>query len=592
MTLCILLAAIRLAGVTGGDLTTRAYFDVNNAKVGDPLVLTIDFVGEADFTALHPPALSRHVPKEDWKVDDMSAKTETDTQRVGGFFGAREVAVARSLTYRVRPMREGVLWFPALEFEYEGPDGAVRTVAANEIPVHAKKGEQVVVAEMSDDEEKMPEPPELVEDPGVALGDDALFAWRKACAAPSADAFRDFAFPAGRMNEATCAIREGQWRRALKIYSRLEWTVGQTDAIERGMLAARALKFDSAAAELPVWRTVGRPVLRYAWKGRVGLLVGAALGVTLLFWLLGRAIRALACVAFALLLLAPSGARGQGLFEEMERMMEESRRQMEQQIQQLQQMSSMPTTSITLGGERQNAVKIKASVRTEPAELQVGEPFAFIVALEAPRTASIGQVGLRPSEQYGLTVTGRVENLTDGVSENPSNVVKRLSVPVRYDVPFKGRLSFTVTGMVTSRQRAGGMSMTFSNNFQAETPPIDIDVRPLPAAGQPADFSGIIAEGLLLTERLDLRKVETNDVIQVTYHLDYRGYLPKGWRPEGVAFELGRGSRNGVNAIEWLRYFVADGSPATPKLSISYYDPMTKSYKRVDAGGTNVIYEK
>ena len=70
-----LLAAVKLVGVTGGELTTRAYFDVNNAKVGDPLVLTIDFVGDADFTALHPPALSRHVPKEDWKVDDLSAKT-------------------------------------------------------------------------------------------------------------------------------------------------------------------------------------------------------------------------------------------------------------------------------------------------------------------------------------------------------------------------------------------------------------------------------------------------------------------------------------------------------------------------------------
>ena len=160
--------------------------------------------------------------------------------------------------------------------------------------------------------EKMPEPPELAMEPGVALGDDELFAWRKACAEPTADAFAEFKFPAGRMNEATCAIREGQWRRALKIYSRLEWSVGQTPEIERGILAARALKFDNAAAELPVWREVGRPLLKYAWKGRVGILLGFAIGVTFLFWLLGRAIRALACVAFALLLVP--AAQGQGLF--------------------------------------------------------------------------------------------------------------------------------------------------------------------------------------------------------------------------------------------------------------------------------------
>ena len=583
MSPLLLIAAIKLAGVTGGELATRAYFDVNNAKVGDPLVLTIDFIGEADFTALHPPALSKHVSKEDWKVDDLSAKTETDTKRIGGFFSSREVAVARTLTYRVRPMREGVLWFPALEFEYEGQDGEARTVVANEIPVHAKKGEQVVVKELSVDADKMPEPPELAMEPGVALGDDELFAWRKACAAPSADAFVEFPFPAGRMNEATCAIREGQWRRALKIYSWLEWSVGQTPEIERGILAARALKFDSAAAELPVWRVVGRALLKYAWKGRVGILLGLALGVSLLFWLLGRAIRALACVAIVLFLVP--AANGQGIFEEMERMMEESHQRMQQHMQQMQ------TMSFSVGGERQKPIEIKASVRTEPAELQVGEPFAFILALETPKSASIGQIQIAPSEMFGLTVTGRTENLTDGVSSNPSNVVKRLSIPVRYDVPFKGKLSFRVSGMVSGRQRAGNMSFSFSNSFSVDAAPIDVDIRPLPSAGQPDDFSGIISEGLRISERLDTRKVGTNDVIRITYHLECRGYLPKGWRPNGVAFEIGRGERNGIVAIEWMRYFVADGAAETPRLSVVYYDIKSKTYKKAETGGTHVEYE-
>ncbi len=583
MSPLLLIAAIKLAGVTGGELATRAYFDVNNAKVGDPLVLTIDFIGEADFTALHPPALSKHVSKEDWKVDDLSAKTETDTKRIGGFFSSREVAVARTLTYRVRPMREGVLWFPALEFEYEGQDGEARTVVANEIPVHAKKGEQVVVKELSVDADKMPEPPELAMEPGVALGDDELFAWRKACAAPSADAFVEFPFPAGRMNEATCAIREGQWRRALKIYSWLEWSVGQTPEIERGILAARAIKFDNAAAELPVWRVVGRPLLKYAWKGRVGILLGLALGVSLLFWLLGRAIRALACVAIVLFLVP--AANGQGIFEEMERMMEESHQRMQQHMQQMQ------TMSFSVGGERQKPIEIKASVRTEPAELQVGEPFAFILALETPKSASIGQIQIAPSEMFGLTVTGRTENLTDGVSSNPSNVVKRLSIPVRYDVPFKGKLSFRVSGMVSGRQRAGNMSFSFSNSFSVDAAPIDVDIRPLPSAGQPDDFSGIISEGLRISERLDTRKVGTNDVIRITYHLECRGYLPKGWRPNGVAFEIGRGERNGIVAIEWMRYFVADGAAETPRLSVVYYDIKSKTYKKAETGGTHVEYE-
>jgi len=583
MTAAILIAAISLPGVTGGELATRAYFDVNNAKVGDPLVLTIDFIGEADFTALHPPALSRHVDRVDWKVDDMSARTDTDTKRVGGFFSSREVAVAKSLSYRVRPMREGVLWFPALTFEYVDAKGRQRTVTANEIPVHAKMGEQVVVQDLAADAEKMPDPPEIAEDPGVELTDDEMFAWRKACAEPTSEAFSQFDFPAGRMNEATCAIREGKWQHALGVYNRLEWSVGQTPAIERGILAARALKFDNAAAELPVWRVVGRPVLRFAWAGRVGIMVGVLAGLVLAFWLVGRVIRALASVALALLLVPQ--ACGQGIFEEMERMMEQSRREMQQHMQQMQSMS------FSIGGEEQKPVEIKASVRTEPAELQVGEPFAFVLSIEAPRSATIGQIQIQPSEMYGLTVTGKPENLTDGKPANPSNVVKRLSIPVRYDVPFKGPLSFSVSGMVSGRQGGRGMLFSFSNSFQVETDPIAVDIRPLPSAGQPEDFSGIISERLRLAETVDNARVGTNDVIRITYHLEYAGYLPRGWKPQGVAFEIGRGTaRNGTNVVEWMRYFVADGAAATPRMPVSYYDPKTRSYRRIEAGGTHVEY--
>ena len=87
-----LVAAIVLQGVEGTDLRARAFFDANNVKVGDPLVLTIDFLGEADFKDLHPPALAKIVGRKDWKLDDVSAKTDTFRD-------------ARRLTYRVRPAR-------------------------------------------------------------------------------------------------------------------------------------------------------------------------------------------------------------------------------------------------------------------------------------------------------------------------------------------------------------------------------------------------------------------------------------------------------------------------------------------------------
>lgn len=564
----LLCAAIKLAGVTGSELTARAYFDVNNCKVGDPLVLTIDFLGAAEFRELHPPALSKAVNRKDWRVDDASAKTETDTRRVGGFFSSREVAVARSLTYRVRPLHEGVLWFPALEFEYEGEDGSPRTIVANEIPVHARPGEQVNVDERFADcveaADKFPEPPELQTDPAVTLTDDERFAWLKACAHPSAAAFAEFAFPVARMNEATCAIRDGQWSRAMKIYARLEWEVGQTPAIEQGMLAALAVRMQSAQVELPIWRQVGRPVLRYGWLGRIALTLGGIVALAIVFFLLGRLVRLFACLAFGLLLVPTAQA----------------------QFQILHSGFDAPSEPVT----------VTATVTTDSPSLQVGQVFHFLLSVEAPKTVTLGQLQLQPSEMYGLTLAGQVENLTDAQSANPSNVIKRLSVPVRYDVPLKGPLTFTVsgsaTGRVEKRTRNGFFSSSFSRPFECRTPVIQLEVKPLSTQGQPPDFSGIIAEDLKLTERTDLRTVETNDVIQIVYHLEYRGYLPQDWRPEGVAFEIGRGStRSGVNIVEWQRYFVADGARTTPRFSFSYYDPGKKAYRKLSVGGTHVNYQ-
>ena len=575
--LAAVMAAIQLTGVTGESLRSRAFFDANNVKVGDPLVLTIDFLGSADFASLHPPALSREVNRTDWRLDDASAKTDTFRD-------------ARRLTYRVRPMREGVLWFPSLEFEYVGPDGAKRIVRSNEIPVHAKPGADVVVAGMGEDEETMPLPDELDTTAPSTLSDDELFAWRKACANPTADAFAEFDFPAAKMNEARCAIMDGDWKRAIAVYSRLEWTTGQTPAIERGLVAALALRFQNAAAELPVWRQVGRPILKYGWKGRAGIVFGGAAAFVLVFWLLGRVIRALACVALAALVALPAMAQMRDPFAEMEEM----HRRMQQQMQQMMSMPMGGGFSVSFGGEEQEAVKIGASVATSKSELQVGDEFEFLLSLDVPKGNTISQIHLTPSETFGIQATGPSQNLPDGKSANPSNVVKRMSFPVRYDVPFKGRLYFDVQGMVSGRRSGNGgrFSFTFSNSFQTRSAAIDVEIKPLPSAGQPAGFSGIIADRLRFSETVDLKTVETNDVVTITYLLEHDGYMPDGWMPEGAAFEWadsGR-DRNGRSAVEWKRYFVANGENRTPPVDVIYYEPKTKSYRTASSSGTELTY--
>lgn len=573
----IVLCAIHLAGVEGTDLRARAFFDANNVKVGDPMVLTIDFLGEAEFKDLHPPALAKAVGRKDWKLDDVSAKTDTFRD-------------ARRLTYRVRPMREGVLWFPALEFEYKGTDGAKRITRSNEIPVHAKAGSQLVVEEMGENTDEMPAPPALVSEFQVPsskfkVSEDVEFAWKKAMVKPTADAFAEFDFPEARMNEATCAIREGNWARAMKIYAALEWRIGQTPEIERGIVAALALKYDNPDVELPVWRQVMRPLLRFGWKGRVGIVLGGFATLAVLFWLLGRGIRAVACMA--VIVGFASAANAQGLFQQMEEQM----RRMQQQMQQ-----SMGGGFFSHFGEKveREPVRITADVSTSKPVLQVGDPFEFIIALEYPKRASVGQIGIRPSESIGLVFTGQAQNLTDGRSSNPSNVVKRLAVPARYDVPYKGKVSFSIEGVVTGRmtRNRGAFTMSFSNSFQCDAPPLAVSVRPLPSANQPADFAGIISEGLRIHETCDILTVETNDVVTITYRMYPKGYVPADFLPKGAAFEWVRQTdREGrVQEIEYRRYFVADGAAKTPELVIPYYDPRTKTYKSAKTGGAPLKY--
>lgn len=592
----LLAAAIQLSGVTGDNLRARAFFDVNNVKVGDPLVLTIDFIGRADFRNIHPPALSRMVSRVDWKVDDVSAKTDTFND-------------ARRLTYRVRPLRDGVLWFPALEFAYADANGAAKLVKSNEIPVHAKVGEQVVVTEeMKAEAAVVDEAPqlELITEAPQGLSDDLLFAWRKALANPSADAFAAFDFTAAKLNEATCAVNAGNWARAMKVYSALEWRTGQTTEIERGITAAMALKTDNPAAELPVWRQVLRPLLRFAWKGRVGIVLGVLLAFFLLGWLLGRGIRAVACVAimsFSLNLAAETietvttNADGSVTTTKIVR----------------KGGMTFQTTS-TVGGtakaggfepfdlfddpfgrrraDARGKVEITSKLVTSKPQVAIGEPFELLLSVEHPRTvelASSPRVSI--GEQDFITVIGSGRILPAERSANPTNIIRRFAFPVRANVYFPGPLHYS-----TEVDYFFAGDHPFFRTVRTATSGVKsarLEVRPFPVEGRSPDFGGVVARRLDLFEMCDRLAVETNDVVTITYRMRVSdGFVPADYLPKDAAFEWGR--RMNVNGaaeeIEYKRYFVADGSQVTPTFSIPFYNPVTKAYDVTKVGGTALKY--
>lgn len=563
-----MLAVVALSGVSGDALTARAYFDANNVRVGDPMILTIDFIGSAQFEDLHPPELSREVDQKTWKIDDTSAKTETYLN-------------ARRLVYRLRPMREGLLRFPALTFRWG--DGA--ETATREIPVHVKPGVQAALVFDSQEQRAMPDG--IVCDV-AGLGEDEAFRWRKACNKPTADGFAAFDFPEARMNEAACAIVEGNWARAMRIYTSLEWRIGQTAAIERGIAAAKG--------ELPAWRIALRPLLRYDWRGRVLAVLAALAAVSLFFFISSRLIRRLAAVALAATLALPGAAfaqaQGESPFDAIERMHEQMMQRMNNMMNgmdpfgaALGQGAAPGAFSMSFNGQQAEPPEIRASLEVSTADVRVGETFRYILSLESPRGATLDQLRFIPSEMFGMVFTGKPETLADGTCANSSNRVRRIAIPVRYDVPFKGEVSLRVDGMVSLRRQMGRSSFSFSQNFSEQTPPVPVEIKPLPTDNQPADFSGAIGTSFRLVQTADRAKVSTNDVVTVLKTLEFSGYLPLGAVPDEVERRAGNVSR-----VSWQDYFVADGAHAIPPPSLVWYDTQSRTYKRVVAKPIALTY--
>ncbi|MGN0855250.1 MAG: BatD family protein [Kiritimatiellia bacterium] len=543
----LLLGVISLDGVTGDRLSAEAVFDANNVRVGEPLVLQIDFQGVADLSNLHPPALSKHVDAKVWKVDDASAKTDT-----GRFI--------RRLTYRVRPRGEGLLYFPALEFSYEHNQGKGRmTFATKPIPVHVKPGQQAALSGRETAAvETQAHPDGIVIRVAGELGDDEAFAWKKACANPTEEAFARFDFPEARLNEAACATLNGNWARALNIYRALEWRIGQTPQIERGLVAALASKTGGQVAELPVWRQVLRPVLRYGAVGRVAVLLAVLLALAGLFALSRRLVRALVCVAA---LAGVQTASAQSIFDEMDRHMQ----MMQQQMQQL--MRTRPREELP-------PFRPMVSLATDKADVRVGEPFAFILAIEHPKGYTVEVTQLEFSEEYGLVSENRLERLGRGTPSNPSNVVDRLSLKARFDVPIKAAM--------TVRLRGTAWRGAFGQGYTAVSGPLDFEVKPLPTDNQPAEFAGAVGSGFSLRQQADRTCVATNDVVVLRRTLNYEGVMPEGKDWIGV--------ERRPHSVSWHEYFIADGRAAVPPAEVVYYDVTTRTYQTARSAAIGLTY--
>lgn len=120
-------------GSVGRSLNAHAGFDATVCNVGDPLTLTLDVTGDLSLGNLRPPLLNLQ--------PDLTTHFRIYDNNV-------EITVipnGKRFRYRVRPMREGTIEFPAIRLAYfDTAARDYRTVRTQPIPVQARPTTQIV----------------------------------------------------------------------------------------------------------------------------------------------------------------------------------------------------------------------------------------------------------------------------------------------------------------------------------------------------------------------------------------------------------------------------------------------------------------
>lgn len=238
---------------------------------------------------------------------------------------------------------------------------------------------------------------------------------------------------------------------------------------------------------------------------------------------------------------------------------------------------------MSVNGMQMDRPQITAKVSVDKNELVVGETFNLLISLDAPKDCTLSQIHINPSRTIGLSSAGESENLTDETSSVTNRVIKRISIPLRYDVPFKGEVAFTINGMCDRVISSRGFRSSFSTSFGTDAGSIDFDVKLLDGVKTPDDYNGCIGERFTANQRLSFYEVETNDVVValITVRAN-NAFMPEN----AFTNEQGRDR----NTVVYKKLFRATGEAKTPDISFSYYNPSKKDFSRVIAKGVPLKY--
>lgn len=560
-------------GAIGRSFSAVAALDVNVCTAGDPIILSMTLAGNVDPDTILPPDASLFAKDPAFRIDAASVKSAA-------------VPNGKRFTWRIRAVKAGTLEFPAIDVSYYSVEKRrYMTVRTESLPIQVKAGQQAALGAVEDEDDTFPTPDGL--DLDFAIAGNADFTLRRAFAlatravkpadfAIAAAAYADYLESSGRVaaakdvearhlcNLAALRFMSGDYRGALRDYAAAERAVGETPASLRGIRASWARLKNDPRAELPLQRILLPFWYKHSMPVRLAIAGGIIAALALLFFVAVKTGSRFAVVALALALPGMAEA----------------------------QFWSFGTKA---GGD------VKCRLALEPDQVVVGEPCAFIVELDVKKGTGVEQLRVSglPDASGGVVKYGEAfEQIADGKTRESGRELRRFRLSARFLAPFSGMVAATASGMAVTRSTSRFGSSSFSTSFDRRMNPIKLDVRPLPAAGRPKDFSGAVGRNFRLTETFSPSRVHPGDLVTVEYRLSFDGYFPPGAAPKigdfGKAFkvyDLKEKSRGG-NEVVWRQMVVPETTAATNGASaeVEYYDLAAKRYASARAIRPGLVF--
>jgi hypothetical protein len=136
----------------------------------------------------------------------------------------------------------------------------------------------------------------------------------------------------------------------------------------------------------------------------------------------------------------------------------------------------------------------------------------------------------------------------------------------------------------------------------AKAEPVDLDIKPLPAAGQPRSFGGAVGN-YSLTTTVKPAMVEAGDPITITANITGRGDFdrvtapqftdPNGWKTYPPSAKFEQDDDTGISGTKTFQMAVIPdaGKKQSPTLEWSFFDPIKEQYVTLSDRGVPIKIE-